>query len=55
VFYKSSLGVDKKSVDLETICHSGRSETQDIALDGRVVGAETLLGRSMGEHFVKAP
>ncbi len=40
---------------METICHSGRSEPKDVALGGRSVGIETLLGRSKCGRFVKAP
>jgi hypothetical protein len=38
-----------------TTCHSGRSELKDVALGGRSVGVETLLGRSKCGRFVMAP
>jgi hypothetical protein len=40
---------------LETICHCGRSKPKDVAMGGRSMGVETLLGCSVRGHFLKAP
>jgi hypothetical protein len=45
--------VDEQSVYHEIKCHSGRSETYDVSVGGRLVGVKTLRGRSVDGRFIK--
>ncbi len=48
--------MDKQSVHFESKCHSGRSNTEDVAAAGfLIVAVKMSLGRFVGWRFVQAP
>ncbi len=50
-----TFGGNVQPIYLETKCHSGCSETGDVAVGGRLVGVEMSLERFLGGHFVREP